>query len=74
MYVGVVARHSKVSEEGDDRDCLAPVVAILSDHHPYLGHVLRNFMKYRGITLRKVIVQWVLLNVQSVLKSDFCRY
>ena len=74
MYIGAVARHTEIHMEADDRDWLALVEAVLSDHRPHLRNLLRNFLHYRGIPFGRAVFQSVILSVQCVLKSDFCRF
>ena len=74
MYDDIVADYAEVHQEGDDRDLSAFIETILSDHHPFLVHLLGYFAEYLGVAPRGSIVESVFSHVQSVLKSDFHRF
>ena len=43
MYVGIVTGHAEVHLLGDDRNWLARVEDIFSDHRPHFGRVIGYF-------------------------------
>ena len=73
MYIGIFSRHTEIYKEEDDLDWLVSVEDFLYDGYPHLRHLFRYFSQYRGVAFGRAIAQSVLLGVQHVLNSDFCR-
>ena len=70
MYAVIFASHMIVHQQGDDRDWLEYVEAVLFNHTLHFGNLFGYLSEYFGVALYGLVIQILLCNVHAFWKAN----